>query len=334
MEYKRLVTFLGDKTAPGTIRVILPYMLLNTYSDILANYDFTIHKTPTFYQNINVLQFQRACTPDQFELIKYIKSMNNPFKLFYDIDDLILDVPEYNVSSNYYHIHKDNIRKLLETFNCIVCSTPELAKHMSKYNKTTIIKNRLIKSLWETTPRTTYTPQTYKQKIIWAGGGQHFSTKNLDGDFSEDIIDFIKKTIDVYEWIFIGSWPLQLENNLYITKYPWQNYLEYPRLLKTIDADIGIALLKDNEFNKCKSNIKALEYTALGIPGIYSNIAPYKNMSCKVNNIDDFVGYIEKLTTDYDYRQKIKMKDYETLKDNLYWDETYIKRYIRTYLGK
>ena len=33
--------------------------------------------------------------------------------------------------------------------------------------------------------------------------------------------------------------------------------------------------LDDNDFNRCKSNIKWLEYSSCGIPAIYSNLTPY-----------------------------------------------------------
>jgi hypothetical protein len=328
--YKRLVTFLGDKSAPANIRIILPYMLLNSYEDILPTYEFIIHKYAEFYDGVVSLQFQKSATPLQLDHILYIKSLKYNIKIFYDVDDLLFEIPEYNEAAHkYWNKYSETTKKILDQVDCIVCSTPELAKYMSKYNKTTIFKNRLIKGLWETSP---YQIETTKPKILWAGSSSHFSSSCEDGDFSEDIIDFILKTTDKYEWIFVGSLPLRLINNIYITHYPVVHYFDYIRLLKNINADIGIALLKDNNFNKCKSNLKALEYNALGIPGIYSNIAPYKNMSCKVNNINEFIGYIENLGKNYDERQYIKMKDYKTLKDTLYWDNLYIKRYLDIYV--
>jgi hypothetical protein len=57
-------------------------------------------------------------------------------------------------------------------------------------------------------------------------------------------------------------------------------------------------------------------------------------MHCKVNNVDEFIGHIEDLSENYDKRQDVKTKDYKTLKDTLYWDDTYVKRYLGIYLGR
>ena len=200
---------------------------------------------------------------------------------------------------------------------------------MKEYNKTFIMKNRLIRSLWETEKRETFFDTGEKPKIIYCGGMQHFS--NTDGDFSKEIIDFIISTTDQYNWIFFGSSPLELKNK--VTFIPWvHNYFEYIYKLKQLKPDIGIAVLNNNNFNKCKSNIKALEYTALNIPGVYSKIQPYYNLSIRIDNIDQFKEYITLLTTNKVYYKKIREKDHNTLKDSLYWDEKYCNEYVKKYL--
>lgn len=46
---------------------------------------------------------------------------------------------------------------------------------------------------------------------------------------------------------------------------------------RTIDFDIGIAPLAGHEFNLSKSHIRALEYAALGIPIVASDVGPYRD---------------------------------------------------------
>ncbi len=46
--------------------------------------------------------------------------------------------------------------------------------------------------------------------------------------------------------------------------------------------------LADNIFNHCKSSIKYLEYSALGIPGVFSRITPYAGLI--TNSVNGFVA--------------------------------------------
>jgi glycosyltransferase involved in cell wall biosynthesis len=47
-------------------------------------------------------------------------------------------------------------------------------------------------------------------------------------------------------------------------------------MLETLKWDIAIAPLEENAFNQCKSDLKFLDYSALGFAGIYSRVAPYE----------------------------------------------------------
>ena len=46
--------------------------------------------------------------------------------------------------------------------------------------------------------------------------------------------------------------------------------------MKNLSWDVGIAPLENTIFNRCKSDIKFLDYSALGFPGIYSRVPSYE----------------------------------------------------------
>ena len=48
--------------------------------------------------------------------------------------------------------------------------------------------------------------------------------------------------------------------------------------ISQIQADIAIAPLCDNSFNRSKSAIKFFEYTAMGIPSVYAGLPPYSSI--------------------------------------------------------
>jgi glycosyltransferase involved in cell wall biosynthesis len=72
---------------------------------------------------------------------------------------------------------------------------------------------------------------------------------------------------------------------------------EYPRFVAWMRAqmrwDLAIAPLEDTEFNECKSDMKFLDYSALGIPAIYSSVPAY---SKTVKHLE--TGYLAPNTTD------------------------------------
>ena len=53
------------------------------------------------------------------------------------------------------------------------------------------------------------------------------------------------------------------------------NYPEFARLLQKLPASFAVVPLEDSPFNRAKSPIKWLEYSACRIPGVYSDIAAY-----------------------------------------------------------
>jgi hypothetical protein len=56
-----------------------------------------------------------------------------------------------------------------------------------------------------------------------------------------------------------------------------QDFRLYPQALARLDLDLAIAPLEIHAFNECKSNLRLLEYGAMGWPVICTDIYPYQN---------------------------------------------------------
>ena len=324
-------TYLADYAGCGYIRCIFPSMLLSQYNhdgriQFHPSYNIQFINDPEFYKNLFFTIFQRSATPDQLKMIKYFRQkFRNSTKtpMIYEIDDLLTEIPEWNFAHEYYNQHSSTAIEIMKQMDGMIVSTNKLKEIYSQYNhKIEVIPNHLVKGFWG---HVDFYPEemiTGKPRILWAGSGNHFSQKDgvVGGDMGSKLLEFIKKTTNIYDWVFIGGVPKELENEN-IIKHEWQNIFNYPKFLKSLDIGLAIAPLEQNLFNECKSNIKALEYTAAGIPAIYTDIEPYKNLTMTAKTDDEMISMIEDVVQDDFKKSEIWNKDFNILKGQMFWED-------------
>jgi glycosyltransferase involved in cell wall biosynthesis len=92
--------------------------------------------------------------------------------------------------------------------------------------------------------------------------------------------------------------------------------LDYPSFVfwatENMAWDIGIAPLVDNDFTRCKSDMKFLDYSALAIPGVYSRLTPYAESVEHLETgwlagetTDEWVEALERLIAEPNLRAKM-----------------------------
>lgn len=343
------LSYVGDVQGCGTIRVIYPYFLINHYrkKDLMCYTSYLMNYVgdTDWYAPFTFVQFQRSATEAHLNLVKHFKNTAQkkyPIPCIYEIDDMLFNIPKWNYASMYYNQAEEVVKSIMRECDAMITSTAKLKEVYSPYcNKISVIPNHLPKFVWgDIFPAHDYYNEG-KVKILWGGSQNHFAMSQIvgeevkGGDFGKGLLDFIRKTVDKYDWWFCGAMPEELNDiKNKINFHPWENVFNYPKALKDIEPDIMIAPLQDVEFNHCKSNIKSLEAVACGAVGVYSDVTPYKFMSLKAKTDNEFIYHIEKLASDIDYRAKIYNKDYQRVRSQLFWEENgNIKKYINTYLS-
>lgn len=324
-------TYLGDYYGCGHIRSIIPSALINSMHFLDNNIEFTNNTTfisdNGFYKHYSIVKFQRACTENHLKMIKQLKNQfqEENKKVIYEIDDNFFEIPKTNFAHDFYTEKKEIIEEILKIVDGIITSTDYMEKTLLKYNNNIkVIENRLSPYLW---PNKQKYCGKFNKRILWAGSQNHFSINGHGGDFSKDLLDYIKKSKDT-TFVFVGAIPNEIRSLKNIEFHMWKNFYDYPSFVKDLNCTIGIAPLEQNEFNRCKSNIKALEFNALGIPGAYSNIEPYHNMSyCD----DDIISSIEELKKPSN-REKAFYNDYKKLETNMFWDKISLLDFINKHL--
>ena len=109
-------------------------------------------------------------------------------------------------------------------------------------------------------------------RIGWIGAGQH------QGDL-ELIAPIVAEFAAEVDWILLdmgmGSNVEAIKPHLKELHY-FESIAHYPAKMATLKLDIAIAPLQDNPFNRCKSNLRLLEYGAMGWPVVCSDVFPYR----------------------------------------------------------
>ncbi len=285
----------------------------------------------------DVIVIQRV-NPYSTPIIK--KAKQHGIKLVYEADDDFLDINPFNPSFNYIHGNLVNIKKLVGAADKIVVSTPELKKRFDKLNLASdveIIRNYYLDNVLPLKPFS-YTGDSYV-KIGYFGTMTHNNDLELIHNVILRLKDiFSKKAIQV-DFEVIGA---SIDENIDwfgVKKLPY-----YPMSMATFMKwianeakwDIGIIPLVNTEFNKCKSELKYIEFTALGVPVVASDVDIYKNTiedgvtGFLANNEDEWVDKLSILIENPTLRNGMLnnaradiLKNYDLRDRAKQWDEIF-----------
>jgi len=195
------------------------------------------------------------------------------------MDDLTSDLP----ASHPNHIfgqregHTRTVQAL-QLSDRLIVSTQPLADYYAPYCRDIrLVSNALDPQYWGQLQRT---PQPRERlRVGWAGAAQHLGDLRL--------VERVVQTLaDEVDWVFMGMCPDELRP--YIKEFHgFVSYKDYPAKLASLDLDIAIAPLENNPFNACKSNLRLLEYGAMGWPVVCSDVYPYQTMNPPVLRVPD-----------------------------------------------
>lgn len=202
------------------------------------------------------------------ELHQFRKFAPDAF-IVYSCDDLLTDMP---LKSHFRRLvpadSRSRFKQALKDCDRLVVSTPFLAEAFSNLiGDIRVVPNRIEGATWlklSGKRRTTARP-----RIGWAGGSGH------RGDL-ELLRPVIEATRHEADWIFFGMCPEEIRP-LLAEYHELAPFADYPRKLAALNLDIAVAPLEDIPFNHGKSNLRLLEYGALGLPVVCSDVSPYRD---------------------------------------------------------
>jgi hypothetical protein len=368
------INYFGDFCACGWYRMGWPSNMLKTRMNSRANSNIHFRTTDTetlipfaqYYMSeggVRLVRIQRWFGWDKLKFIKeFLKPLSEQigFHICYEIDDVLVydDIPKYNLARETFHPEKigDSVKQIMDLCDIITVSTETLKQFYVRKlninpNKVLVIQNYLPRwwigdSMNIDRQMAQYKQQRYKPSLAFCCSTNHFDIKNENGgvdDFTH-LIPWIIRSMNKYNFIFVGGVPQQLMEFVKAGKIQYQppsDIFNYPHEMQIRKIDLLIAPLIDNEFNRCKSNIKFLEFSALGIPMCGQNISTYNQYTKLVfNNGDDIDKLCQRLFFNQDspefYNSIIKQQRAlidkpSVLSPNGYWLESNIQAYYDLY---
>lgn len=203
------------------------------------------------------------------------------YKLVVDTDDNSDEIPKYNQSFVDYHGGAGTsriVRAELREADLVTVSTPRLQAWAKKYAKrVTMIPNVIDPRLYANVrARKKELRHENDIRIYWGGGAGHY----------DDLLPLKEPLLQIFHERpavklvfsnFIPDWAIDLPPfRCFMVRFAHFN--AYPKVLRWICADLALAPLVDNEFNRCKSNVKYLTYAMSDIPGIYQDAEAYQSV--------------------------------------------------------
>lgn len=265
----RVLAIPMDNAGCGNYRVVQPFNAALRSNDIDGWFRFgTFHPLEVARMAPDVLYLQRHVLDNfQAALANYRRHFPQT-RIIFELDDLMWAIPEKSIHRKDLPADlKERVSRSLNQCDRLIVTTEALANMMREIApEVRVIPNSIDPSIWgKLSPRRRNAP---RPRVGWAGGSSH------TGDL-EILIPVIKALKDEVDWVFFGMHPEGIRE--LITEYHGGvSFVEYPSALAKLDLDLALAPLEDNMFNQCKSNLRLLEYGALGYPVIATDLTPYR----------------------------------------------------------
>ncbi|KKP51214.1 MAG: hypothetical protein UR84_C0022G0001 [candidate division WS6 bacterium GW2011_GWD1_35_594] len=257
----------------------------------------------------DVIVIQKIQSKDGLAVLMGLKEIY-PDKLFVaEIDDSIGEITPSNYQIDQLKDHHSCAAYHVQESDAVICSTDYLGRSIKAINENYHVYSNCINyDIWKAKRKRNNTKNI---RIGYVAGGAH----------DEDLLIAYRAMLPIMEEYsnvrfvirYGGFRPDWLQHKQIDFKHVNWGIDIYPQELANLRLDIGLAPLRDTEFNRCKSNLKWIEMSSLGIPVVASAVEPFNNTCGKIyltsNNIGEFSERIS------DCIRNIGSPDHNKIKD-------------------
>ena len=202
-------------------------------------------------------------------------------RLVYDLDDLLWELPEDHPDRQTHYYASALVPMLLAAVeaDAVTVATPPLLEYVRALNPNVwLLPNYLNDGIWSLRPPQPPEDKKAPVSLGYMGGNSHLPDLLT-------VLPVMRRLLERYaSAITLKFWGLKPPEDL--LAYPnveWKplevpDYYQFAEFFLQQECDLFIAPLQSSFFNQGKSPVKFFEYTALGVPGVYSAGTPYQQI--------------------------------------------------------
>lgn len=274
----RIAAIPADNHGCGNYRVRAPLRIAEQFGAKVDIFEIEndIHYTDIVPHDIIILQ--RVVDPKLVTLSSVLMSAGKLVIL--ETDDMLDRIHPTNIASKAYNPDMlGTYSRALRSCSGVTTTTPLLVEHYRSTNPNIVDVPNMIDfdiRQWPTPKFSADGPI----RIGWTGSTSHTCDIDILGPVLAEVMDRYQNT----QYVHFGDdfmvhhlrdrYGLPEDRLQHIAPVPFD---EYPMGLANFD--IGLAPLESNEFNRAKSYLKILEYSACGIPFVASRVGEYLRYS-------------------------------------------------------
>jgi glycosyltransferase involved in cell wall biosynthesis len=283
----------------------------------IAIYDYMSRdQFPTF----DLAILQRQYNPRIYEMVLEMKNLGK--KVVYEVDDLLFPydgkegVPSWSPAYTTFGRKdiQESIKKTIGACDAMFVSTEYLKKAYSNHcKKIYVLPNSIIFDVMSPSPN-----NSAKKVVCWQGSSTHGKDLRI-------IERAIKHLVD--DGYFVKTIGAEVSGAYQVPSVEFKSFYQ---MFSQLDACVGLAPLIPIPFNRAKSNLKFLEYSAQRIATVASNFGPYADTiidgetGLLVSDNKDWYDKIKYLLDNDDIRSKMIDKAYDYVRENFDITKNYI----------
>jgi glycosyltransferase involved in cell wall biosynthesis len=330
----KIIAYRGDRAGCWFYRLHAPLRALakNTHQNPV-HYEIhiagSITKDHFESKKFDLAILQRQFSADVYDAVSKMQKVGT--KLVYELDDDVFHIPTWNPASKVINNKtvQTNIRRFMELCDAIIVSTPALAKVCSEFNDNIFLLENGI----DYNVMYSYPSNNIKPVVCWQGSYTHARDLEVARSGFEAIAnnkDLVLKLWSGFERC-AGEERVPLFDIKGAQIIPLVPFEAFFQMFSQLGASVGLAPLAANQFNKSKSNLKFLEYTAYDIVTVASNFGHYQETiedgvtGILVSDNRDWYDKVMTVLNDRELYNKILSNAKELVKEKYNVEKTWVK---------